>query len=53
MPSENTKNDSAVAVFNDHESAEAAIKKLAAAGIDMKHLSVVGKEDVLSGSSSR
>jgi len=30
-------------VFADHEGAEAAVKKLADAGIDMKHLSVVGK----------
>ena len=35
--------NSIVAVFADHEGAEAAVKKLAAAGIDMKHLSVVGK----------
>ncbi|WP_158754017.1 DUF1269 domain-containing protein [Dyella sp. S184] len=32
-----------IAVFADHEGAEAAVKKLADAGIDMKHLSVVGK----------
>jgi hypothetical protein len=32
-----------VAVFSDHASAEAAIRKLAAAGIDIKHLSVIGK----------
>src|ERR1700722_8298018 len=32
-----------VAVFVDHQEAEAAVKKLADAGIDMKHLSVVGK----------
>jgi hypothetical protein len=32
-----------VAVFDDHQSAEAAVKKLATAGIEMKHLSVVGK----------
>jgi hypothetical protein len=35
--------DSVVAVFADHQGAEAAIKKLTEAGFDMKHLSVVGK----------
>lgn len=35
--------DSVIAVFDDHLSAEAAVKKLADAGIDIKHLSVVGK----------
>jgi hypothetical protein len=35
--------NSVVAVFADHASAEAAVRKLADAGIDMKHLSVVGK----------
>lgn len=35
--------DSVVAVFADHVSAEAAVKKLAVAGFDMKNLSVVGK----------
>jgi hypothetical protein len=37
------KPDSVVAVFADHQGAEAAIKKLTEAGFDMKHLSVVGK----------
>jgi hypothetical protein len=32
-----------IAVFVDHQGAEAAVKKLASAGIEMKHLSVVGK----------
>ncbi len=32
-----------IAVFADHQGAEGAVKKLADAGIDMKHLSVVGK----------
>lgn len=32
-----------IAVFSDHPAADAAVRKLAAAGIDMKHLSVVGK----------
>ena len=32
-----------IAVFTDHPAAEAAVKKLADAGIDMKHLCVVGK----------
>jgi uncharacterized membrane protein len=35
--------DTVIAVFADHQGAEAAVKKLAEAGIDMKHLSVVGK----------
>jgi len=35
--------DSVVAVFADHLAAEAAVKKLAASGFDMKDLSVVGK----------
>ena len=35
--------DSVVAVFPDHQAAEAAIKKLSEAGFDMKQLSVVGK----------
>jgi hypothetical protein len=37
------KADTVIAVFADHQVAEAAVKKLAEAGIDMKHLSVVGK----------
>jgi hypothetical protein len=35
--------DAVVAVFADHNAAESAVKKLAAAGFEMKHLSVVGK----------
>lgn len=35
--------DSAVAVFSDHNAAEAAVKKLAAAGFPMTSLSVIGK----------
>jgi hypothetical protein len=35
--------DSVVAVYADHPAAEAAVKKLAASGFDMKQLSVVGK----------
>ena len=38
---ENT--ESVVAVFTDHQAAEAAIKKLTDAGFEMKQLSVVGK----------
>ena len=37
------KVDTVVAVFVDHQTTEAAVKKLAEAGIDMKRLSVVGK----------
>ena len=35
--------DAVVAVFADHSDAEAAVKTLAAANFEMKHLSVVGK----------
>src|SRR5580692_6132947 len=35
--------DSVVALYSDHAAAEAAVKKLAAAGFEMKNLSVVGK----------
>ena len=35
--------DSTIAVFVDHQAAEAAVKKLAQASFDMKKLSVVGK----------
>ena len=38
---ENT--DTVIAVFADHPAAETAIKKLTAAGFDMKNLSVIGK----------
>jgi hypothetical protein len=37
------KTDTVVAVFNEHASADAAIRKLAGAGIAMQQLSVVGK----------
>ena len=37
------KADTVIAVFTDHNSAETAVKKLAAAGFEMKNLSVVGK----------
>lgn len=35
--------DTVIAVFADHRSAETAVKKLGAAGFEMKHLSVIGK----------
>lgn len=35
--------DSVIAVFTTHPSAEAAVRKLAESGFDVKHLSVVGK----------
>lgn len=38
-----TKNDAVVAVFTDHRGAEAAIRKLAESGLEMKHFSIVGK----------
>jgi hypothetical protein len=37
------KVDTVVAVFADHDAAEAAVKKLAASGMEMKKLSLVGK----------
>ena len=37
------KIDTIIAVFPDHNAAEAAVKTLTAAGIEMKNLSVVGK----------
>ena len=40
---ENAKADSVVAIFADHNAAETAVKKLTAAGFEMKNLSVVGK----------
>jgi hypothetical protein len=41
---EQMKNDDAtIAVFADHNAAEAAVKQLAQAGFDMKTLSVVGQ----------
>jgi hypothetical protein len=38
------KQGSAVAIYNTHTDAEAAVKELQAAGIDMKLLSIVGKD---------
>jgi hypothetical protein len=40
---EKTKADSVIAVFADHNAAETAVKKLTAAGFEMKNLSLVGK----------
>lgn len=37
------KSDTVVAIFADHPAAETAVKKLTAAGFEMKNLSVVGK----------
>ncbi len=37
------KHDSVIAIFPDHEAAEAAVKKLTAGGLAMKSLSIVGK----------
>jgi hypothetical protein len=37
------KTDTVIAVFEDHNAAETAVKELAAAGFEMKNLSVVGK----------
>src|SRR5579863_1334269 len=38
-----TETNAVIATFADHQAAEAAIKKLADAKIDMKHLSIIGK----------
>jgi hypothetical protein len=38
-----TEPSTVVAVFSDHQGAEAAIKRLAADGIALKHLSIVGR----------
>ena len=38
-----TKNHAVVAVFADHTAAEAAIRKLADDGLDIKHFSIIGK----------
>lgn len=35
--------DTVIAVFPDHQKAEAAVKKLSDAGFDMKRLSIVGQ----------
>ena len=35
--------DAVVATFADHHEAESAVRKLAAAGLDMKHFSIVGQ----------
>lgn len=37
------QSSSVIAVFSDHKTAEAAVKKLADAGITMGNLSIVGK----------
>jgi len=37
------KADAVIAIFPDHHAAETAVKKLTAAGFEMKNLSVVGK----------
>jgi len=39
---ESAKSDTVIAVFADHNAAETAVKKLTAAGFEMKNLSVVG-----------
>ena len=38
-----TMQDSVIAVFKDHQAAEAAVRKLTASGLPMKSLSIVGK----------
>ena len=39
-----TKENAAIAVYNTHTQAEAAIKELQKSGIDMKKLSILGKD---------
>ncbi|MEO8552332.1 MAG: general stress protein [Kofleriaceae bacterium] len=39
-----TKSDIAVAIYSTHESAELAVKQLQQAGVDMKSLSIVGRD---------
>jgi ABC-type xylose transport system substrate-binding protein len=39
-----TENDLVVAVYANHETAEAAVQELQQAGFDMKKLSIVGKD---------
>ena len=38
-----TKNNAIVAVFTDHQTAEAAVRKLSEGGLDIQHFSIVGK----------
>ena len=38
-----TRNNAIVAVFTDHQTAEAAVRKLAEGGLDIQHFSIVGK----------
>lgn len=38
-----SQNDALVAVYEQHDAAEAAIRKVAESGLDMKHFSIVGK----------
>jgi hypothetical protein len=37
------RNESVIAVFGEHQEADAAVKKLTDAGVSLKHLSVIGK----------
>ena len=39
-----TENDLVVAVYTDHQKAEAAVRELQRDGFDMKKLSIVGKD---------
>ena len=38
-----TNNDAIVAVFHDHSSAEAAVRRLAESGLEITHFSIIGK----------
>ena len=43
MKIQNEKNDAVVAVFERHQDAEDAVRKLAGGGFDMTHFSIVGR----------
>ena len=38
-----SQHDAFVAVYEKHEAAEAAVRKIAEEGLDMKHFSIVGR----------
>ena len=39
-----TDQNACVATFDDHQAAEAAVRQLQASGIDMKQLSIIGRD---------
>ena len=44
MTNDNNKQNSAVAIYNTHTDAQAAVNELQAAGIDLRLISIVGKD---------